>query len=153
MTKREVVQAVLAGENPPYVPWSFGFTLEAHQKLVQHYGTVDLETILDNHLLRLGNAIGFFEQAGDNLFRDVFGVVWDRTVDKDIGIVSKYFDTALFKRSFVSLSNMYSSYPSTVARWPEDVKLILRYQSSKDVSTFCVPACVPAFWLPACCGC
>ena len=90
MTKREVVQAVLAGQKPPYVPWSFGFTLEAHQKLVQHYGAADLETVLDNHLLRLGNAIGFFEQAGDNLFQDVFGVVWDRTVDKDIGIVSKY---------------------------------------------------------------
>ena len=32
-TKREVVRRVLEGRKPPYVPWSFGFTLEARQKL------------------------------------------------------------------------------------------------------------------------
>ncbi len=29
MTKREVICAVLDGKQPPYVPWSCGFTLEA----------------------------------------------------------------------------------------------------------------------------
>jgi uroporphyrinogen decarboxylase len=87
MTKRDVVRAVLEGERPPYVPWSFSFTQEAHATLAGHYGGEDLETVLHNHLLCLGNAIGFFEDMGGQRFRDVFGVVWDRTVDKDIGIV------------------------------------------------------------------
>ncbi len=89
MTKREVIKMVLDGERPPYVPWSFSFTLEAREKLVRHFGTDHLEPILHNHLLGLGNPIGFFEELGNDHFRDVFGVVWDRSVDKDIGNVER----------------------------------------------------------------
>jgi len=87
MTKREVMQLVLDGKRPPYVPWSFGFTYEAREKLEKHFGTNDLTDILDNHILGLGNGIGFFDDIGNDHVRDVFGVVWDRSVDKDIGIV------------------------------------------------------------------
>ena len=86
MTKREIIKLVLDGKRPPYVPWSFGFTKEAKEKLQQHFGAVDLEEVLQNHLLKLGSDIGFFEDLGDDCVRDVFGVVWDRRVDKDIGI-------------------------------------------------------------------
>jgi uroporphyrinogen decarboxylase len=87
MLKREVVKLVLDGHRPPYVPWSFGFTKEARAKLEGHYGTPELEPVLQNHLLKLGSDIGFFTDIGDECVRDVFGVVWDRSVDKDIGIV------------------------------------------------------------------
>jgi len=87
MTKREVVQTVLMGQRPPYVPWSFSFTKEANDALCEHFGVSDLEDILDNHLLKLGSDIGFFEDIGNDCVRDVFGVVWNRSVDKDIGIV------------------------------------------------------------------
>ncbi|HEY3383539.1 MAG TPA: uroporphyrinogen decarboxylase family protein [Vicinamibacterales bacterium] len=85
MTKREVVTLVLDGKRPPYVPWSFGFTVGAKTKLQQHFGTADLEEVLQNHLLKLGSDLGFFEDVGQDRRRDVFGVVWDRSVDKDIG--------------------------------------------------------------------
>lgn len=87
MTKREVIRSVYEGRRPPYVPWSFSFTAEAAEKLVKHYGTKDLDAVLQNHLLNLGNSIGFFEELGHDRVRDVFGVVWDRSLDKDIGIV------------------------------------------------------------------
>jgi uroporphyrinogen decarboxylase len=87
MTKREVVTLVLEGKRPPYVPWSFGFTQPAHEELVQHFGSADLETTLDNHILGLGEEVGFFEDIGEDLVRDAFGVVWDRSIDKDIGNV------------------------------------------------------------------
>jgi len=87
MMKRDVIRATLNGEKPPYVPWSFSFTLEALEKLVRHFGTQDLEALLHNHLLGLGNDIGFFENMGKDRVKDVFGVVWDRSVDKDIGNV------------------------------------------------------------------
>jgi len=89
MTKREVIHAVLAGEKPPYVPWSFSFTHEALSKLTAHYGSEEIDAAVGSHLLGLGSDIGFFEDLGDCRFRDVFGVVWDRTVDKDIGVVEK----------------------------------------------------------------
>lgn len=85
--EREVVGAVFAGQRPPYVPWSFGFTQEARARLQAHYGPLDLEEALGNHILKLGSDIGFFKQAGPNRVRDVFGVTWDRSVDKDIGSV------------------------------------------------------------------
>jgi uroporphyrinogen decarboxylase len=87
MTQRDVVRLVLDGKRPPYVPWSMGFTKEAREKLCSHYGCTDVEGPLDNHLLKLGSDIGFFTDLGDNRVRDVFGVVWDRSVDKDIGNV------------------------------------------------------------------
>ncbi len=87
MEKREVVRLVLEGKQPPYVPWSFGFTLEAQAKLQEHFNQVDLEPVLNNHLLGLGNGIGFFTELENDHFEDVFKVVWDRSVDKDIGVV------------------------------------------------------------------
>ena len=87
MTKREIIKAVLECERPPYVPWSCGFTAEAKAKLQAHFGVIELEDVLQNHLLKLGSDIGFFADLGDNRVRDVFGVVWDRSIDKDIGNV------------------------------------------------------------------
>lgn len=87
LTKREVIHLILEQQRPPYVPWSMGFTVEAASKLRQYYGCEDLEEVLDNHLLGLGSGVGFFTDLGDDLVQDVFGVVWDRSVDKDIGVV------------------------------------------------------------------
>ena len=87
MTKRDVVRMVLEGKQPPYVPWSMGFTTEARAKLQAHYGCQDIEAPLDNHILKLGSDIGFFENLRHDRVRDVFGVTWDRSIDKDIGNV------------------------------------------------------------------
>jgi uroporphyrinogen decarboxylase len=87
MQKRDVIRRVLEGKRPPYVPWSMGFTQEAREKLQRHYGSADVEGPLENHLLKLGSDIGFFTDLGDHRVRDAFGVVWDRSIDKDIGNV------------------------------------------------------------------
>ena len=87
MTKREVIKDVLDHKEPVYVPWSYGFTKEAWDRLQQHFNGQDLETVLENHFLKLGQDIGFFTDLENNRVQDVFGVRWDRSVDKDIGIV------------------------------------------------------------------
>jgi uroporphyrinogen decarboxylase len=89
MTKREVIKQVLGGEKPPYVPWSFKFTKEPMEQLQQYYGVEDLDTVLGNHILNLGNDYGFFDDLGNDLYRDVFNVVWDRSIDRDIGNVTE----------------------------------------------------------------
>jgi uroporphyrinogen decarboxylase len=88
MNKREVIHAVLEGQAPPYVPWSYGFTQEARAKLEEHFKPLDIEEALQNHILKLGSDIGFFTDLGNNHVQDVFGVVWDRSIDKDIGNVA-----------------------------------------------------------------
>ncbi len=87
MNKREVVRTVYQGGKPPYVPWQLGFTIPAHAKLEQHYGTEDLSDVLDNHNLGLESETGYFTEEPGDRFRDIFGVAWDRSVDKDIGVV------------------------------------------------------------------
>jgi uroporphyrinogen decarboxylase len=87
MNRREIVRMVLAGQAPPYVPWSCGFTQPAAAKLQAHFGAVELDAALGNHLLKLGSDIGFFTPSGEDRVRDVFGVEWNRSVDKDIGVV------------------------------------------------------------------
>jgi uroporphyrinogen decarboxylase len=127
MTKRDIIHAVLSGEAPAYVPWSCGFTLEARQKLQHHFHGLDLESALQNHLLKLGSDIGFFEQLQDDLVQDVFGVVWDRSIDKDIGNVrgcvlekptlSGYqFPDPLDERFF-------SDIPQRIERYPDRFRL------------------------------
>lgn len=77
---------VFEGRHPPYVPWHFTFTQEAWARLLEHFGEENIEDALDNHYLKLGTDVGFFEDMGNNRFRDTFGVVWDRSADKDIGV-------------------------------------------------------------------
>ncbi len=87
MTRREVVKRAMLHQEVPYVPWQISLTHEARELLAGHFGTADVDAKLDNHFLALGDAIGFFEEIGDDCVRDYFGVVWDRSEDKDIGIV------------------------------------------------------------------
>jgi uroporphyrinogen decarboxylase len=47
-----------------------------------------MEDALQNHILKLGSDIGFFTDLGQEHVQDVFGVVWDRSIDKDIGNVT-----------------------------------------------------------------
>jgi uroporphyrinogen decarboxylase len=89
---------------------------------VQHFGTEHLEPILHNHLLGLGNDIGFFEDLGNDRVRDVFGVIWDRSVDKDIGNVENpllvqpklagyEFPDPLSPRFFADIPDQIERYP------------------------------------------
>ena len=87
MTPRQVVDLALRGETPPYVPWNFGFCAEAKARLEAHLPEGGVDAHLGNHLLQLGNSLGFAEPIGDDRFRDIFGAVWDRSTETDIGIV------------------------------------------------------------------
>ncbi len=122
MTRREVIKTVLDGKKPPYTPWSFKFTVEAKELLCNHYQTKDPDDVLYNHILALGADIGFFDQIGDDLFRDVFGAVWDRSIDKDIGnikgcIISEptmkgyTFPDPCDKRYFADIESSVAAHP------------------------------------------
>lgn len=122
MTRREVIKKVLDGEKPPYTPWSFKFTVEAKDLLIKHYGTSDLDEVLQNHILDLGADIGFFDRIGENLYRDVFGAVWDRSIDKDIGnitgsVISEpslenyTFPDPLDKRFYIDIEPSIQAHP------------------------------------------
>lgn len=87
LSRRDVVRLALGHREVPYVPWSFSFTHEAAEKLRAHYQTRDLEATLQNHIHWLGSPGGRYTPVGNGCVRDVFGVTWDQSIDKDIGIV------------------------------------------------------------------
>ena len=86
MDRRQVVIDALEFRPPAYVPWSWGPTARAAERLKEHLGLDDLEPFLDGHHYGVGSAIGRFEPVDHTHVRDVYGVVWDRSVDPDIGV-------------------------------------------------------------------
>ena len=124
LTKRDVVREVFLGRRPPYVPWHYQFTAEAWTKLVAHFGAAEAaEREIDNHILELGSAIGFFNEVGKDRFRDVFGVVWNRSVDKDIGMVE---GTVLPEPTLAGFTlpdpldpRFFADIPGRIARQPD----------------------------------
>lgn len=87
MNKRDVMRCVFAGGRAPYVPWWFWFTHEAEAKLKRHYGVSSLDEVIDSHVAGFSHAEGFFIEQPNRRVRDYFGVVWDRSIDEDIGVV------------------------------------------------------------------
>ncbi len=88
LTPRERVLKAIRHEEPDRVPWHFTFTAPARQKAVAHYGTTKLDELLGNHLAAYRPLRrGAWQEERPGYWRDEFGVLWNRTVDKDIGVV------------------------------------------------------------------
>ena len=67
------------------VPYHIRFTKPAREKMADFYGDPNFET-------GLGNCLSVYRarrlaEVRPNVWRDEFGVEWDRTVDPDIGVV------------------------------------------------------------------
>lgn len=88
MTRRERVYRAIQHRDTDIVPYHVTFTIPAREKMVEYYGDPGFERRIGNHfaMLRLG-ALREWEEIRPGYFRDQWGVVWNRTVDKDIGNV------------------------------------------------------------------
>ncbi len=88
---RERVWRAIRHQEPDRVPWHLGCTVPARQRLEAFYGTTNLDDVLGNHLAKYRpRAPEGLREIRPGFFRDDFGVVWNRTVDKDIGVVDDY---------------------------------------------------------------
>jgi uroporphyrinogen decarboxylase len=89
MTKRETILGVLSHRKPPYVPWHYNFTVEARELLERHFGSPQaMDDAVQNHFVEFRNRVAIEPTGREGFVRDGFGVIWDRTVDKDIGVVA-----------------------------------------------------------------
>ena len=89
ITPRERVWTAIRHQAPDRVPWHVGCTLPMQRKLDEYYGTTNLDDVLGNHMAKY-RARPPFQEVRPGYFRDEFGVVWNRTVDQDIGVVEEY---------------------------------------------------------------
>ncbi len=129
-------------EKPHYVPWSFRFTHETTMKLHAH-GDINWKHELGNHFKELGSDIGFFNDLGHNQFRDLFGVVWDRMVEKNIGIPEEVVLSRLLSKD-ISFPIIWipDSYKTSRARFPHVLtnsgSFVLAFPSTSEPSLFVV---------------
>lgn len=67
------------------VPYQVDFTGAALARLAEYVGDPEYAWRVGNHLT--GSGYGYFNEVRPNYWQDEYGVVWNRTVDKDIGVV------------------------------------------------------------------
>ncbi len=91
MSPRERVLAAIRHEEPDRVPYHLGYTAPARRKLEAHLGTADLADAVGDHVAVYSlRRKGPQTEVRPGIWRDEFGVVWNRTIDPDIGVVEEY---------------------------------------------------------------
>ena len=126
MNARAHVLDALAHRQPAKTPYDVRFTQDARRKMADFYGDPDFESKLGNCLTiaRLDTR----RQVAPNVWRDEFGVLWDRTHDKDIGLVVNRLVTPETLESYrfpdPDDPAIYGQFPSAVARRDETLVLV-----------------------------
>jgi len=89
MTPRERVHQALRFETTAIVPYHVLFTAPAKRKLAAFLGDPEFERKLGNHLATLSHRRApKWTEVSPGHFADEWGVVWNRTLDEDIGVVA-----------------------------------------------------------------
>ena len=90
MTKKERVKRTLNHKESDIIPYELSFTGQAYEKMAAYLGDRDFHLGLNSHISGYQYWGWPTEMAGGGeLFRDEFGVIWDRSgADKDIGAVT-----------------------------------------------------------------
>jgi len=90
MQKFERVIAAIEHKETDFTPYHIGFTKQAHEKVANYLGDPDFEGGLGSHVeLVRTDGPDLAKEVSTDMFRDEFGVMWDRSgVDKDIGVIS-----------------------------------------------------------------
>lgn len=88
MTNKERVLASVRHQQPDKIPYCIGFTQKARQRMAAYYGDPNFTKKLNNCFMTLGTSPkNAWHETAPDIWEDEFGVRWNRSVDKDIGVV------------------------------------------------------------------
>jgi uroporphyrinogen decarboxylase len=88
MATRQTVIDSLEHRQPAAIPYNIAFTQPARQKMAKFYSDDAFDEKLGNALHCLGTTPQeAWREVRPDVWEDEFGVQWDRSVDKDIGVV------------------------------------------------------------------
>jgi uroporphyrinogen decarboxylase len=88
MTLRERVLKALKHEGTDFLPYHLDLTEEVYERLTKYYKDADFFSKTGSHLAQERNES--FTVLSDKVFKDMFGVVWNREQEGDFGIVKDY---------------------------------------------------------------
>lgn len=87
MDSKELVYHALAFEKVPRVPYCVDFTVPAKERLNASASGRELYKKLDNDMvLSPVNRVEWGKRDANGVYKDEFGLVWDRKIDADIGM-------------------------------------------------------------------
>jgi len=86
VTRKERTKLSLNHKSSDIVPYNITFTLPAADKLKAHFNNPEFEEAIGNHLFNV-DALNGDKIVKPGFRQDDFGVIWNQTVDKDIGVV------------------------------------------------------------------
>jgi uroporphyrinogen decarboxylase len=86
MNNRERVLTSLQHKQPDKIPYQIIFTQKAYHKMVEYFGDPGFEANLNN-CLYIRRARKEKQVVAPDIVEDEFGVKWDISIDKDIGVV------------------------------------------------------------------
>ena len=118
MTPRERVYRAIHFEETDIVPYHVTFTTGAHRKLAEYCGDLRFKQKIGNHLAMLSHGrVSPWKEVKPGYFQDEWGVIWNRTVDRDIGCVNNQVlpkptlkNFRLPDSDFPGLRELYSSF-------------------------------------------
>lgn len=88
MDSRQRVTAALQHRQPDRTPYTIGFTQKAFARMLEHPQGERYLELIDNDIVSLGAGPGPLDRwLSETVHQDEFGVQWDRSVDRDIGVV------------------------------------------------------------------
>jgi uroporphyrinogen decarboxylase len=88
MTERERIILTLKHIGTNIVPYHLDLTEEVHARLEKYYNDIDFFEKTGSYLAQERNES--FEVQKSNIFKDMFGVVWNKKQEGDFGIVEDY---------------------------------------------------------------
>ena len=87
MTKKEAFKKVLRHEEVKPVPFSIKFTVEAKEKMFAKYGPGFNEVTDTGSYVVASHTNNGWQEIKPGYFKDYFGVVWNKTKDRTLGMV------------------------------------------------------------------
>lgn len=129
MNNRERVLAALNHQQPDKVPYNIGFTQKVHQMMVEYYGDPGFASKLGNCLSTLNcEPEGSWQEVEPDIWQDQFGVRWNRSIDKDIGVVCNCLVTPgnvdTFPFPDPDDPTRYAGYAERIAAGPDSFWLV-----------------------------
>ncbi len=89
ISRREAVRRVIAHQEVRPVPYTIQFTIEAREKYAAHVGRpIDWVEHTGTYWVPSSTNEGWAE-VRPGYFRDPFGVIWNKTVDRTLGVVDE----------------------------------------------------------------
>ena len=124
-TKRERVLTALAHRQPDVTPWQIDLTIDARNNTAEYLGDPDFVSKIGNHLA--GYEDGYFVETRPDFWRDQFGIVWNRTIDKDIGNVEEFLikepDLSVYRLPEPDLERNSRGLEWLVAEHPDEFRM------------------------------